>query len=355
MKALILAGGKGTRLEPITLSTPKHLIPVANKPIIFYSIEQILESGIDDIGIVVSAESLPSIREAVSRGFRGDAKFTFILQTEPLGLAHAVKTGRTFIGNHNFLLLLGDNLFQDRIKNLVTQFNRRSPDALIAVKAVADARAFGVAELNSKNLVERVEEKPKEPKSNLALTGAYLFTPDIFEIISQLNPSGRGEYEITDAIQRLIETGKVVDSTVLKGWWLDAGEKESLLEANRVTLNEYLVRQIKGTVSSDSQIIGNVEIVEGSTIANSMITGPVSISRNCHIVDSVIGPYTSIGSETTIKKSAVEDSIILSGCRIFGVRTLKRSIIGNTAELIMRGTVDRDWNLCLGDNSVLEL
>ncbi len=354
MKALILAGGKGTRLEPLTSSTPKHLIPIANKPIIFYSIEQILESGIDDIGIVVSADGLSSIREAASRYFKG-AKFTFIVQKEPLGLAHAVKTAQTFIGNSNFLLLLGDNLFQDRIKNMITQFNQNSPDALIAIKAVADARAFGVAELNSNNQVKHVEEKPKKPKSNLALTGAYLFTPEIFEIISQLRPSGRGEYEITDAIQRLIETGRVVDSMVLQGWWLDAGEKISLLEANRVTLSEYIVRQIKGAVSSDSQVIGNVAIEEGARIEKSIIVGPVSIARNCYIVDSVIGPYVSIGPETTIQKSAIEYSIILRGCRISGVRSLKKSIIGNAAEIIMPEPVDGNWNLFLGDNSVLKL
>ncbi len=327
MKALILAGGKGTRLRPLTNTIAKHLLPVANKPILFYVLEQIREAGISDIGIVISPETGPDIKLALADGSRWGARITYILQSPPLGLAHAVKTARDFLADSPFLLFLGDNLIKDGVRDLVSEFNTHSPDALIVLKEVVDPRAFGVAEVDASGKVMRVIEKPKEPKSNLALVGAYIFTPFVHQAIDRLKPSWRGEYEITDAIQALLDSGKDVRSHVLQGWWLDTGKKEDLLEANRMILDEYLKRDIKGEIDSRSSIIGRVEIGEGAKIESSLIRGPVSIATNCRIVNSFIGPYTSIGGETVIENSSAEFCIALNETKILSVTGLTGKIL----------------------------
>lgn len=355
MKALILAGGRGTRLRPLTYSTAKHLLPVANKPILFYAMEQIVEAGITDIGIVVSQDSDVSIRAGVCDGSMWGARVTYILQTEPLGLAHAVKTARDFLGDSPFLLFLGDNLIQDRVNDLVVQFQTHSPVALIVLKEVADPRAFGVAELDRTGKVKRVVEKPKEPKSNLAIVGAYLFTPAIHRAIEQIKPSWRGEYEITDAIQKLIEMGEEVSSYILSGWWLDTGKESDLLEANRIILDASMKRSIKGDVDSKSRIIGRVEIGEAAKIENSVIRGPTCIAENCCIVNSHIGAFTSIGASTVIWDSSVKYSIILNKSHISGIEKLVYSVIGRNVEIVKQEKKSDGTRLFVGDDARIEL
>jgi glucose-1-phosphate thymidylyltransferase len=355
MKALILAAGKGTRLRPLTNTMPKHLLPVANKPILFYVLEQIREAGIDEIGIVVSLETEPYLKMALSDGSQWGAKISYITQSPALGLAHAVKCAREYLANSSFLLFLGDNLIKEGVKGLVSDFEKNSPDALIVLKEVDDPRAFGVAEVDSVGKINRVVEKPKEPKSNLALVGAYIFTPEIHAAIDRIKPSWRDEYEITDAIQMLLDMDKNVCSYVLKGWWLDTGKKEDLLEANRLILDENLKSNIKGEVSTTSRIIGRVEISEGAKIENSLISGPVSIDAQCRIINSFIGPYTSIGSGTVIENSSIEYSVILSNSRVMNIRHFADSVIGRNVEVLRQNQDFETVRLFVGDYGQIEL
>jgi len=355
MKALILCAGKGTRLKPLTHTTAKHLLPVANKPILFYVLEQIREAGIAHIGIVVSPETSDWIKQAVAYGSKWDARITYIVQSEPLGLAHAVKTAEDFLGDSPFLMFLGDNLIEGGVKQFVGQFNTYAPDALILLKEVADPRRFGVAELNEKGEVIRLVEKPKEPKSNLALVGAYLFSPEIHQAIAEIEPSWRGELEITDAIQKLLERGKQVSSYVLQGWWLDTGTKDDLLKANQVVLDNLLEGSVKGDIDLRSQIVGRVEIRQGTEVLQSIIRGPVSIAEDCRIKNSSIGPFTSISARTVIEDSSVEDSVILENCRILGIERLADSVIGSSTQVLKRGHDSDVISLFVGNDTRIEL
>ncbi len=355
MKALVLAGGRGTRLRPITYTMAKHLLPVANKPILFYGLEQIREASITDVGVIISPETSASIREALADGSKWGLKITYILQAESGGLAHAVKTARDFLDDSSFLMFLGDNLIQGGIKDFVDDFYVREPDALILLKEVPDPRAFGVAELDSLGKVVRIVEKPKEPKSNFIVIGVYLFTPGIHQAIVQIKPSPRGELEITDAIQKLLEMGKGVNSHILQGWWLDTGKKDDLLEANRVILDECLVPDIKGTVDSMTHTEGKIEIRKGARIENSLIRGPVSIAEDCRIKDSRIGPFTSIGAGTIIEDSSVENSVILENCHILNSGHLADSIMGRNTHVNKRGHNLKVSSIFVGDDSIIEL
>ncbi len=333
----------------------KQLLPVANKPIVFYAINQVREAGITDIGIIISPETGEWIKQAVGDGSNWNAKFTYILQSEPAGLAHAVTIAQDFLGDSPFLMFLGDNLIEGGVKHFVQQFNSHTPDALILLKETAQPSLFGVAELDASGKVVHMEEKPKEPRSNLALVGVYLFTPEIHKAIAQIKPSWRGELEITDAIQKLIDMGKTVHSHILQGWWLDTGKKDNLLEANRAVLDQFLKREIRGRVDSKSSIVGRVEIRDGAVIEDSTIRGPVSIAENCLVKHSFIGPFTSIGEGTIVKASSVDHSVILENCRIYSVEHLADSLIGNGVELIKREHDFKTISLFVGDDARIEL
>jgi glucose-1-phosphate thymidylyltransferase len=355
MKGLVLAGGKGTRLKPLTHTTAKHLLPVANKPILYYILEQITEVGIKDIGIIISPETGQKIKEAVGDGSQWQARITYILQSEPLGLAHAVKTAQTFLGDSPFLMFLGDNLIGGGIKAFWEEFHSQSSEALIMLKEVADPRLFGVAELDTLGKVIRLTEKPREPKSNLAVVGVYLFTSEIHRAIEKIKPSWRGELEITDAIQKLLDSGKAVHSYILKGWWLDTGKKDDMLEANRVVLDDLLQRSIKGEVGANSQVLGRVELGEEAKLENSVVQGPVSIAARCQIRDSFIGPFTSLGVGTVIERSHIEYSVILENCFISNIKRLENSIIGKGSAVIGQEGGPRAVRLFVGDESKVEL
>ena len=355
MKALILAGGKGTRLRPLTNTMAKPLIPVANKPILYYVLEQIVEAGIRDIGIIISPETGQGIREAVGDGSRWNAQITYIPQSEPLGLAHAVKTARDFLGDSPFLMFLGDNLIEGGVKTFVREFTTNKVDALVLLKEVADPRLFGVAELNDKGEITKIVEKPKEPKTNLAVPGVYLFTRDVHQAIDKIKPSWRGELEITDTIQQLIDSGKKVRSHILTGWWLDTGKKDDLLEANRIVLDEFTKRDLKGDIDAASRVAGRVEIGEGTHIENSTIRGPVSIGANCHIKDSYIGPFTSIAAGSTIEQSCLEHSVVLENCSIRNIERLTDCIIGRCSTVTRRGDSFKTMTLFVGDDAKVEL
>lgn len=335
MKALVLSGGKGTRLRPLTYTTAKQLIPIANVPILYYVMRHIAAAGIRDVGVVISPETGDQVRSALAQAHL-DLRFHYILQAEPLGLAHAVKVARDFLGPDPFVMYLGDNLIGHGIAEFVQVFAAERPDALILLKEVGDPRMFGVVELDGAGRVRRLVEKPADPPSNLALVGVYLFGPAIHEAIAEITPSGRGELEITDAIQRLVGRGGRVQTAMLRGWWLDTGKKDDLLEANRVVLDEWIQREIEGTVDEQSRVVGRVTLREGVVVQRSEIRGPVIVDHGTRIEDAFIGPYTSIGQNCQIIRSGLEHSVILDGVRLEGVDRLEDSVLGRNA-VVRRG------------------
>ena len=334
LKALVLCAGKGTRLRPLTDSIAKPLVPVANRPILFYVLDRIKQVGITEIGIVVSPDNREQIQQAVGNGAAWHARVEYIIQTEAKGLAHAVITAASYLNGSPFLMFLGDNLIGDDLIPFVNKFRKEQCNAFILLKEVPDPRLFGVAELDSSGKVVRLVEKPKEPKSNLAMVGVYLFRPEIHQATQQIKPSWRGELEITDAIQWLLDNGKTVYSHVIRGWWLDTGKKDDLLAANRVILDESRKRKIKGKIDNQSCVEGYVDLSESSSLVNSTVRGPVSIADGCQIVNSTIGPYNSIGANTVIENSHLENDIILEKCLIRNIEHLTDSLIGQNSEII---------------------
>ncbi len=349
MKGLILSGGRGTRLRPITYTSAKQLVPVANKPILFFGIEWMRDAGITDIGIV-TGDTGAEIERACGDGSRFGVNLTYIPQSAPLGLAHAVGTAQGYLQDSPFVVYLGDNLVKDGIAPLVREFERDQPNAQILLAHVKNPQEFGVAELEGDRVV-RLVEKPKEPKSDLALVGVYMFDKTVWEAIASLKPSTRGEYEITDAIQSLITTGYNVRSHVIQGWWKDTGRLEDLLEANRLLL-ETQERSILGNVDDASQIQGRVHIGAGTQVIRSEIRGPVIIGENCHIEDAYIGPFTSIQDGAKVVASEVEHSILLEGSRVLNIGgRMEDSLLGRDVEVRRDDRKPRAYRFMLGDNS----
>ena len=355
MKALILSGGKGTRLRPLTHTMPKQLVPVANEPILGYVFRHIQEAGIKDVGVVVSPETQNDVRQFLGKGSRWRVRTTYIPQQEPLGLAHAVKTARPFLGNSPFVMYLGDNLLAQGIKEFMETFDSEGLDALIFLKEVDNPRAFGVAVLNKKGQVTKLVEKPKRPPSNLALVGVYFFSPSIHKAIERIKPSDRGELEITDAIQELMRSGGSVRGEILEDWWLDTGKKDDFLAANTIVLDDYVKRDIQGKVDRKSAVTGRVQIAKTAKIINSRLRGPIVIGKKCEIVDSFIGPHTTIGHGTHVINSAIEHSVILDKCHIENIARLEDSLIGREARVFHPTNHSRALRLLIGDNNVVEV
>ncbi len=352
MKGLVLSGGKGTRLRPITYTSAKQLVPVANKPVLFRVIESIRDAGIDEIGIVIG-DTGPEVQAAVGDGRRWGVHITYIKQDEPAGLAHAVKISREFLGNERFVLFLGDNCIQGGISPLLEQFGRSQHNAQIVLKEVENPQQFGVAELDNQGRIVRLVEKPRQPRSNLALVGIYMFDEHIWEAVEQIRPSWRNELEITDAIQWLIEHEYNVYPYIHQGWWIDTGKMSDMLEANRLVLEEQPAR-IEGYVDRDSQVIGKVIIEKGAEIINSTIRGPATIGEGTRIVNSYVGPFSSIYHHCVIDNSEIEHSIILEHTTVRDLPyRLEDSLIGRNVEVSRSPLRPKAYRLVLGDHSTV--
>ena len=350
MKGLVLSGGKGTRLRPITYTSAKQLVPVANKPVLFRVIEAIRDAGIDEIGIVIG-DTGPEVRAAVGDGKRWGVQIEYIQQDAPLGLAHAVKIARNFLGDERFVMFLGDNCIQGGISSLIEQFGHSEYNAQIVLKQVTNPQQYGVAELDEHGRILRLTEKPRTPRSDLALVGIYLFDPSIWEAVEAIKPSWRGELEITDAIQWLVEHGKHVYPYVHEGWWIDTGKKDDMLEANRLILEE-MPAVIEGYVDRDSQLIGKVIVEKGAEIINSTIRGPAIIGEHTRIINAYVGPFTSVYHHCTIESSEIEHSIVLEHSTIQDLpNRLEDSLIGRHVEVHRSPFKPRAYRLVLGDHS----
>ncbi|MCY0900156.1 MAG: glucose-1-phosphate thymidylyltransferase [Firmicutes bacterium] len=353
MKGLLLAGGTGSRLRPLTFTGAKQLIPVANRPILFYALDAIVQTGIRDIGIIIG-DTGPEVRAAVKDGSAFGAHVTYIPQEAPLGLAHAVQSARDFLGDEPFLMFLGDNLLRGGLTDLVRRFTQGDFAASILLTHVADPRQFGVAVLDGDRVIKLVE-KPQEPPSHWALVGAYCFQPVIHEAIKTLAPSWRGEYEITDAIQQLIDWNLAVDATRVDGWWKDTGRPEDVLEANRLILED-LIPAILGEVDAESEVTGRVVIGANSRVVRSVVRGPVAIAEGALIEDSYVGPYTAIGPQVTIRRTEIENSVVLADSVIYDVPgRIDQSLIGRGVSVQGGVRRPRALRLVLGDQSRVDV
>jgi len=332
------------------------LVPVANKPILWYGIERIVAAGVTDIGIIISPETGEEVSSKTGKGDRFGAKITYILQEHPLGLAHAVKTAQPFLGNDPFIMYLGDNLIENQLQSFLTTFQAEHLDALILLRPVPNPTAFGVAKLDDQGRVLELVEKPKHPPSNLALVGIYLFTSAIHTAIAQIQPSARGELEITDAIQQLIRLDRPVQACQLEGWWLDTGKKDDLLEANRLILDSDLTTDIQGEIDAQSQVIGRVQIGAGSRLVNCTVRGPVKIGEQCYLENCFIGPYSSIADRVTLQEVDLEHSVILDQASISGIhQRLVDSVIGQRARLTAASRRPKALRFLIGDDCQIEL
>jgi glucose-1-phosphate thymidylyltransferase len=359
MKGLILSGGRGTRLRPITHTSAKQLVPVANKPVLFYGIEAMAEAGIEEVGIVIAPETGGEIEQAAADGARFGVRISYILQDEPLGLAHAVLTAEPFLGESPFVMYLGDNLLQGGISGLVAAFREHQPDALILLTRVPDPEHYGVAELapgpaGEVGPVVRLVEKPANPTTDLALVGVYMFTPEIHDAARALAPSARGELEITDAIQRLVDSGRRVEPHIVRGWWKDTGRLEDMLEANRLILDNLLER-VEGELI-ESQVDGRVVIEPGARLERTTVRGPAIVGADARLSDCYIGPYTSVGDRCTIAGAEVEHSILLEGasiCRLDG--RVESSLLGRNVTVRKGDRQPRAYRFMVGDNSDISI
>jgi glucose-1-phosphate thymidylyltransferase len=353
LKGLILSGGKGTRLRPLTHTSAKQLVPVANKPVLFYGIEAMAAAGIRDVGIIIAPETGGEIREAAGDGSRFGISIEYIEQDAPLGLAHAVLTAEQFLGRSPFVMYLGDNLLRDGIVDLVDTFRNEEPDALILLTPVADPESYGVAEL-ADGRVSRLVEKPKEPNTNLALVGVYMFTPSIMDAARSIEPSWRGELEITDAIQTLVDRGMRVDPHIVHGWWKDTGQVHDMLEANRLILDD-LTERVDGELVG-SRVEGRVVIESGARLEGTTVRGPAIVGSGSSITDAYIGPYTAIGEGVTIAKAELEHSIVLSGSSIADLEyRIEASLIGKNVRIGRGPALPKAYRFVVGDNADVQI
>jgi glucose-1-phosphate thymidylyltransferase len=352
MRGLILSGGRGTRLRPITYTSAKQLVPVANKPILFYGLEALAASGLEEIGIVVG-DTHQEIRDAVGDGGRWGVRVTYIPQAAPLGLAHAVLTAEDFLRGQPFVMYLGDNLIRESLAPLVARFRAAAPAAQILLAKVPNPQEFGVAVLAGDRVV-RLVEKPATPPSDLALVGVYMFDQHVFDAARAIRPSGRGELEITDAIQHLIDQGRAVHPHVIEGWWKDTGKLEDLLEANRLVLDT-LEPRLDGRIEA-SEVSGRVVVEAGAHVVRSVVRGPAIIGRNALVENAYVGPFTAIGDSVRIRGSEVEHTIILEGSTVTDVGArIESSLLGRNAQVFRAATKPRAYNLMLGDRSQVGL
>jgi glucose-1-phosphate thymidylyltransferase len=354
LKGLILSGGAGTRLRPITHTSAKQLVPVANKPVLFYGIEALVEAGITEIGVIIAPETGEEIKRAAGDGSDFGARLTYIQQEAPLGLAHALLTAEEYLGQSRFVMYLGDNLLRNGITDLVEVFRSSEPDALILLTHVDDPTAYGVAELNGERVV-RLVEKPKDPPSDLALVGVYMFTPSIFEAARSIKPSARGELEITDAIGALIESDRRVEPHLVKGWWKDTGKLEDMLEANRLVLED-IESRFDGELDAESRVEGRVAIEKGAKLERTVVRGPAIIGAGTRLSDSYIGPYTAIDRDVVITGSEVEHSIVLAGSSIRDLHArMEASLLGKNVSLSRSEGMPKTLRFLVGDNADISL
>jgi glucose-1-phosphate thymidylyltransferase len=353
VKALVLAGGAGTRLRPITYTSAKQLVPVANKPVLFYVLEDIRDAGITDVGVVVG-DTAPAIKAAVGSGAKFGLDISYIQQEAPLGLAHGLLISESFLAGDDFVMYLGDNFIVGGIRDLVDDFRGHRPDAQILLTQVPDPRRLGVAELDQSGHVVRLVEKPAEPKSNYALVGVYMFTPAVHQAARQLTPSARGELEITEAIQWLIDNGRRVKSTIITGYWKDTGNVADMLEVNRRILETLEPKQL-GDVDEASELIGRVAIEEGAQVTASRIVGPAVVGARTKVAGSYIGPFSSVAEDCTILDSELQYSIVLQGSLIQGVRRIEGSLIGRHVKVTPASGVPKAHRLVLADHSEVQI
>ncbi|TMM17428.1 MAG: glucose-1-phosphate thymidylyltransferase [Actinobacteria bacterium] len=359
MKGLILSGGRGTRLRPITHTSAKQLVPVANKPVLFYGIEAMAAAGIEQVGVVIAPETGAEIEAAAGDGSRFGVNITYVLQDEPLGLAHAVLTAEAFLGSSPFVMYLGDNLLQGGISDLVATFREHEPDALILLTPVPDPEHYGVAELadsgqGQAGRVVRLLEKPSAPVTDLALVGVYMFTAQIHAAARAISPSGRGELEITDAIQHLVDEGRRIEPHIVRGWWKDTGRLSDLLEANRLILDN-LIGRIEGELI-DSRADGRVVIEAGARLERTTVRGPAIVGAGAQLSDCYIGPYTAIGEQCTISGAEVEHSILLAGCSVRDLDgRMESSLLGRDVSVRRGDRQPRAYRFMVGDNSDISI
>jgi glucose-1-phosphate thymidylyltransferase len=350
LKGLILSGGRGTRLRPITYTSAKQLVPVANKPVLFYGIEAMADAGIREIGIIIAPETGNEIREAAGDGSQFGVRITYIVQDEPAGLAHAVLTAEPFLGDAPFVMYLGDNLLQGGMRDLVRAFRDNAPEALILLTPVPDPENYGVAELDGAGAVRRLAEKPKEPATDLALVGVYMFTPHIHDAARAIRPSARGELEITDAIQWLVDSGRRVEPHIVRGWWKDTGRLDDMLEANRLIL-ETIDRRVDGELEG-SQVNGRVIVEAGARLTNSTVRGPAIIGAGAELNDCYVGPYTAVGRHCVISGAEVEHSILLEGSSVRGLDgRMESSLLGRDVHISRDDRQPRAYRFMVGDHS----
>ncbi|MFN2616634.1 MAG: glucose-1-phosphate thymidylyltransferase [Thermoleophilaceae bacterium] len=353
MKGLILSGGKGTRLRPITHTSAKQLVPVANKPVLFYGLEAMAAAGIRDVGVIVAPETGGEIREVVGDGSRFGLELTYIEQDEPRGLAHAVLTAEEFLGETPFVMYLGDNLLRDGISELVETFRTDRPDALILLTPVPDPEHYGVAELED-GRVARLVEKPEEPGTDLALVGVYMFTPSVFEAARAIEPSWRHELEITDAIQWLVDHDRRVDPHIVHGWWKDTGQVQDMLEANRLILDD-IEERLDGELV-DSRVEGRVAIEAGALLQRTTVRGPAVVGAGARISDAYIGPYTAIGEDVVIDRAELEHSIVLAGSAIRDLEyRIEASLIGRNVQVGRGPALPKAYRFVVGDNAEIQI